>query len=39
MREKALKMFGFIKHTSHTTLKRNYAMRKIYVFRGYGMCS
>ena len=39
MREKALKMFGFIKHTSHTTLKRNYAMRKTKDFRSYGICT
>ena len=28
-----------IKYTYCTTLKRNCAMRKNYVFRGYGICS
>ena len=32
------KMFGFIKHAS-CTLKRNFSMRKMYIFRGYGVCS
>ena len=33
------KMFGFVKHASCTILNSKYAMRKMQVFRGYGICA